>query len=108
MSEFTVDGVEMQPTYEAVKITSNTVARIKDYVTQTIALDAKMQLLRTEKKEVKESFEAQGINTKAINRALAHYKRQKKLTEAEKEEIDLIAEIFETDAEIQAKITATL
>lgn len=108
MDMINVDGVDMKPSYQAFKATNETVALIKEYVRRTIDYDNKLSIIRAEMKEMKRDYESQGINVKAVNRALAYYKRQKKMTQEEKDEMEHLSELFASDPDLVAKIAATL
>lgn len=106
-----VDGVrcrKAEPTYTAVKADPQTVKLIKEYVRRQLEIQAKIDALKEELKELKNDYLSEGINVKAVNRALANYKRIKKLSPTERGEMEMIQDIFEEDADIQAKIAESI
>lgn len=108
MSYVEIDGVKMKEFHVAVQADAQTVKLIKEYIRRSIEIQNKIDMLKEELKELKHEYQTEGINVKAVNRALASYKRKKKLNPAQLSEMEMIEGLIEEDADLSAKVATIL
>lgn len=101
-------GKEEKIIHFAFRISAQTAEMIKQYVRRRLEIENKINQLKQDLKDLKREFEDEGINIKAADRALMMYKRRKKLHRDQLQEMDMIMEIFDEDAELSAKIIESI